>query len=71
MRTSEGWDQLHIESKILGVSLSQACRSVGIRPARFKHYLTGCVVPERGTVDKIAAFFRGVRERRKVFYAIS
>ena len=71
MRISEGWDQLQVDSEILGVSLAQACRSVGIRPARFKHYLTGCVVPERGTVNKIAAFFRGVRERRKVFYAMS
>ena len=70
MRTSEGWDQLQVESEILGVSLAQACRSVGIRPARFKHYLTGCVVPERGTVNRIAAFFRGVRERREAFYSV-
>ena len=55
MRTSEGWDQLQVESEILGVSLEQACRGVGIRPARFKHYLTGCVVPERGTVDNTKA----------------
>ena len=70
MRTSEGWDQLQVESEILGVSLAQACRSVGIRPARFKHYLTGCVVPERGTVNRIAAFFQGVRERREAFYSV-
>ncbi len=70
MRTSEGWDQLQVESEILGVSLAQACRSAGIRPASFKHYLTGCVVPERGTVNRIAVFFRGVRERREAFYSV-
>ncbi len=70
MRTSEGWDKVRIESKSLGVSLSQACRRVGIRPDRFKHYLSGCVVPDRRTIAKLNSFFRGVRERRKVFNAV-
>ncbi len=70
MRTSEGWDQLQVESEILGVSLEQACRSVGIASARFKPYLSGCVVPHKRTVNRIAAFFRGVRERREAFYSV-
>ena len=70
MRTSEGWDQLQVESEILGVSLAQACRSVGITSACANSYLSGCVVPNKRTVDKIAAFFRGVRERREAFYSV-
>jgi len=70
MRSSDGWDRLRRESESLGVSLSQACRRVGIRRAVFRHYLSGSVVPDSRTISKLESFFRGVRERRKIFYAI-
>ena len=70
MRTSEGWDRIRIEAEFLGISLEQACRRVGLRPDRFKHYLSGCVVPGRRTVAKLDIFFRGVRDRRCAFNSI-
>jgi hypothetical protein len=67
MRTSEGWDRIRIEAEGLGISVSQACRRVGIRPSRFKQYLSGCVVPDKRTVAKLDSFFSGVRDRREIF----